>query len=80
MVPDAIDNIVYLANKMRKEHKVTLEYNSKGFKSHMKGADKVNAKYVLLVGEDELQNGTVWLKDLDTKEETVISQKEFLLP
>jgi histidyl-tRNA synthetase len=77
MVPEAIDSLLLLANKIRKSHKVTLDYNSKGFKSHMKGVDKSNAKYAILIGEDELQNGTIWLKDIESKEEKTISQDSF---
>jgi histidyl-tRNA synthetase len=38
----------------------------------MKGADKVNARHVVLIGEDELKNGTVWVKDLESKEEKTV--------
>jgi histidyl-tRNA synthetase len=77
MVPEAIDLLLLLANKIRKNHKVTLDYNSKGFKSHMKGVDKSNAKYAILIGEDELQNNTIWLKDIESKEEQTISLDSF---
>jgi histidyl-tRNA synthetase len=43
----------------------------------MKGADKVNAHYVVLIGEDELANGTVWVKDLESKEEQTINLEAF---
>jgi len=73
MVEDAVEKLFPIATAKRKETKVTLEYNSKGFKSHMKGADKVSARYVMLIGEDELANGTIWMKDLETKEESTLS-------
>jgi histidyl-tRNA synthetase len=76
MIPEAVEMLFGLAAKKRLETKVTVEYNSKGFKSHMKGVDKANAKYALLIGEDELKNGTVWIKDLETKEEKSISLEE----
>ena len=76
MTPEAIDTIVPLANTLRATHKVTVEYNSKGFKSHMKGADKCNARYALLIGEDELASGTIWHKDLESKEEKSIKPDE----
>jgi len=38
----------------------------------MKGADKVSARYAVLIGEDELKNGTVWVKDLESKEEKTV--------
>jgi len=77
MVEEAIEALFPLATKKRKESKVTLEYNTKGFKSHMKGADKVNARYVVLIGEDELASGTVWVKDLESKEEKTTTLNEF---
>ena len=77
MIEEAIEALFPIATNKRKETKVTLEYNSKGFKSHMKGADKVNARYAVLIGEDELENGTVWVKDLESKEEKTVLLEEF---
>ena len=77
MVDEAVEKLFAIATVKRKETKVTLEYTSKGFKSHMKGADKVHARYVVLIGEDELKNGTVWLKDLETKEEKTLLIEAF---
>ncbi len=77
MTPEAVETLFLLAAKKRKETKVTVEYNSKGFKSHMKGADKVNARYAVLIGEDELAQGSIWIKDLESKEEKSISISDF---
>jgi histidyl-tRNA synthetase len=77
MVEEAVETLFPIATAKRLDTKVTLEYNSKGFKSHMKGADKVNARYVVLIGEDELTNGTVWVKDLESKEEKTLDLDTF---
>jgi len=77
MVPEAVEKVIALANDRRKSDKVTVEYASKGFKSHMKGVDKSNARYALLIGEDELANGTVWIKDMHSKEEKTIPAESF---
>jgi len=78
MVPDAISTILKLSSIKRLNERVTIEYVSKGFKSHLKGADKANARYVVLIGEDELKNGTIWIKDMETQEEqTVDKNKEW---
>lgn len=77
MTEEAVEALFPIATAKRKETKVTLEYASKGFKSHMKGADKVNARYCALIGEDELKNGTVWLKDMETKEEKTVLIEAF---
>jgi len=77
MIEEAIETLFPIATTKRLETKVTLEYTSKGFKSHMKGADKVHARYCVLIGEDELKDGTVWVKDLECKEVKTISIEEF---
>ena len=77
MTEDAVEALFPIATAKRKETKVTLEYASKGFKSHMKGADKVSARYCVLIGEDEMKNGTVWVKDLESKEEKTVLLDEF---
>ena len=77
MDEEAIDTLFPLASKKRKTDKVTLEYSPKKLKAHLKGADKVNARYCAVIGEDELNNGTIWIKDLVKKEETTISIDEF---
>jgi len=77
MSEEAVESLFTLAAAKRKETQVTVEYNAKGFKSHMKGADKANARYAVLIGEDELANGTVWVKDLESKEEKTVAVEAF---
>ncbi len=72
-----VDALFPLASKKRASDKVTLEYASKKLKAHLKGADKVNARYCAVIGEDEMQNGTIWIKDLVEKSETTIPQSDF---
>ncbi len=79
MTPEAITLLLRLAARKRLRDKVTVEYASKGFKSHMKGADKVHARYVVLIGEDELKDGTIWIKDMEkqTEETRTIEDGDF---
>lgn len=44
-----------------------MEYTSKGLKAQMKKADRLGAKKVLIVGEDELASGKGILRDMETK-------------
>ena len=39
--------------------------------------DKNNVKFCVCVGEDELAQKSVWVKDLETKEETMLSIDAF---
>ena len=45
------------------------DYNIKSIKNQFKSANKRNAKYALIVGEEELKNNKFKLKNMDTSEE-----------
>jgi histidyl-tRNA synthetase len=51
----------------KKDISVEMEYEAKGLKAQMKKADKLNAKRVLIAGEDELSKGKLVLRDMVTK-------------
>lgn len=74
---EAVDSLFPLASKKRQSDRVTIEYNPKKLKAHLKGADKVNARYCAVIGEDEFRDGTIWIKDLVKKEEFTLTQREF---
>ena len=77
MESETIDMLFSLASKKRINDKVTIEYSAKKLKAHLKGADRANARYCAVIGEDERANGTIWVKDLIKKEEKIISIDEF---
>ena len=77
MDEDAIDLIVQLAHKKRQTDKVTIDYKAKNFKNHIKGADKVNAKYFILIGSNEIESATIVVKNLEDKTEDTITLEEF---
>ena len=77
MDDDSVELAIELGQKKRKNEKAIVEYKRKSLKNHLKGADKVNARYCAVIGENERQNGTVWVKDLLEKTEKVIPQSEF---
>lgn len=77
MDEEAISLVMKLAHKKRKSDKTTMEYKPKSLKAHLKNADKVNAKYCAIIGENEMKDATIWIKDLENKSETVIPISEF---
>jgi len=77
MDENAITKIYTLGMQKRKEKKVTIGYKARNLKAHLKAADKANARYCAILGENELNNDTVWVKDLENKTESEISQNEF---
>jgi histidyl-tRNA synthetase len=51
-----------------------LDYEGKSLKSQMRRADKLKAKYVLILGEEELKRGRAVLRNMNNK-----SQEEILI-
>jgi histidyl-tRNA synthetase len=49
--------------------KCDMEYKSLGLKAQMRHADRLNAKQVFIVGDDELETGKGILRDMTTKEQ-----------
>ncbi|MEG0748283.1 MAG: histidine--tRNA ligase [Cetobacterium sp.] len=71
-----------LANDLRLDGKsVIIDYNTKAMKAHMKKADKVGAKNVIIIGEDEMNKGVVMLKDFvnRTQEEVKVEELKNIL-
>ncbi len=49
-----------------------MSYGDRGLKGAMKGADRADAKFALVLGESELETGTVAVKNLrDHEQETI---------
>ncbi len=78
MLQEALDTLFDLGIKKRASCKVYTEFKPKSLKAHLKAADKHKAKYAAIIGEDELKNGTIWLKNLQEKKEMIVPLKQFL--
>lgn len=74
---EALDVVFDLVDRKRQLAKVLTGYDAKSLKNHLKNADKNNVKFCVCVGEDELSNQTVWVKNLETKEEKIINIAHF---
>ena len=77
MSEDAIDTVFAQVAKKRLEGKVITDYKSRGFSKHLNNAGKQGATTVALIGENELKENTIWVKDLDSGEEKTIKIEEF---
>jgi len=49
-----------------------MDHSGTGLKSQMKKADRLGARYVLIIGGDELTKGAAVLRDMNSKEQTEI--------
>ena len=53
-----------------------MDHCARSIKAQFKYADKIGAKFVGVIGETELADGTVVLKTMKTGEERVVVQSE----
>ncbi len=68
---DDMGAAIALATRFRAEGiRTQLHCEKKKFKAKISYADKLSIPYVVFLGEDEIANGTVTLKDLSTGEQT----------
>lgn len=57
--------MVNLINQLRASGiSADMSYGDRGLKGAMKGADRARARFALVLGEQELDNGVVAVKDL----------------
>lgn len=52
--------------------KTEMDFGDKSLKSQMKRADRLGAKHVLIVGDNEIKQGSVILRNMTTKEQVTI--------
>ncbi|MDD5211071.1 MAG: histidine--tRNA ligase [Sulfuricurvum sp.] len=73
MEPESLTLILKCAEKFRKTDTAVVEYEPKNLKNHLKGADRINARYCAVIGENERNTNSIWIKDLLEQKETIIS-------
>jgi len=59
-----------LADRIRRSGVVCgIDHGSRSLKSQMRSADKIGARFVVILGEDEIKKGEATLRDMATKEQ-----------
>jgi len=59
-----------IANEIRKSKKtVFMEHDQKSLKSQLKRADRLNARYAIIIGEEEIESGIVTIRDMSESTE-----------
>lgn len=72
MDPESLPMAMLAAETLRRTHKTVLEYEPKKLQNHLKGADRINARYCAIIGENERNAESIWIKDLVEKKESLI--------
>ena len=52
-----------------------IDHAGRSVKAQLKYANKINAEYTIVVGDDEMKNGSVKLKNMATGNETIVNLK-----
>ena len=58
--------------------KAEMDYDTKSFRSKLRKALSSNPKYLIFIGEDEVNNNTISVKDVETEEQFETTLKELL--
>jgi len=77
MDENALNLLTKIANKKRTSTKTIMEYTPRGFGKHFKIAQKQGATIVALIGENELKENTIYIKNIKTQEEKTIKIEDF---
>lgn len=78
VVSDNIKEALKLANELRSKDKTAeLDYSSRKFAKQIEKAGKL-ANFAVIVGENELKQGTLTVKNLNTFEQQSVNREEFL--
>ena len=74
----ALEKAVAIANALRREGMHTeVDIVGRSVKAQMKYANKIGAKFTVVMGDSELESGTVKLKNMESGEETEVSLATF---
>ncbi len=74
-----MDNAVLLVNSLRDNaFSVDMDYTNKKMNAKFKEADRYNAKFIVIIGEDEVKNNKLTIKDNLTKEEVKIERDNLI--
>ena len=75
----AFEYATLLAQKMRAAGKrVYLDFDARSLKSQMRLADRLQAKNVIIVGEEEMKSGELVVRDMATKEQKKVKESDLL--
>lgn len=68
-----------LIKELRDNHiSADIDHLGKSLKAQFKYSDKINAKYTIVIGDDELANDAATLKNMETSEQTTVKLSELV--
>lgn len=79
-IGDAVsEEAVRLVYELRKAGlKVDKDYQKRGVRAQFRAADRLEAKYVVIIGEEEMKKGTINVRSMSDREEQEIKSNELV--
>lgn len=76
---NALPVVIQIAEELRKNN-ISCDFDpaAKGFKTQFKRADRENARFSLIFGEDELANNCATIKDMSTGDQMTVEQDSII--
>lgn len=72
MEAESLPMVLKAAEILRKNEKAVVEYKPRKLQDHLKGSDRINARYCVVVGENERLANSLWIKDLELQQESIV--------
>ena len=73
------DYVLNLANALRMNgFNIEMDYANKSVKSNFKKEDDLKAKYIIIIGKEEMENNTLTVKNNQTKEEYKVKVEDII--
>lgn len=73
------DYAIHICMDLRLNGFITdMDYNSRNLKNNFKNADRLNSKFIVIIGEEEKNSGILTIKNNETKEEYKINHDELI--
>jgi histidyl-tRNA synthetase len=78
MSEEAFPVAARIASSLREAIPVEVDYTGRSLKAQLKSANSRDARFAIIIGEDELAEGNATLKDLDSGEQKALPQGQLL--
>ncbi len=77
MDSESIPMLIRAARIKRAVAPCNIEYRPRSLKAHLKNADKANASYCVIIGEDERKDAKLWIKNLQDNTQNRVDIDKF---
>jgi histidyl-tRNA synthetase len=71
------EKLYILGSEKRQNKKVHIEMKKRSLNKHLQNADKLGFRFCAILGSDEVENGTIWIRDLKNGNDETFSQDSF---